>query len=215
VEHGRTAQAALAKLYGVIVIHPDPVIRFKREPRASAGGRQSRLSRTLTRRRASSGSRDVATTTPFVVVDSLRHSVEDRQHAIAQGDFVTIPTQGPRLGANEASWATRVVFESEKMTGRAKPYALLLTRSSLQIRTSGLAHIQNGLICAGISVETELNERDAFKAIFYFQQTLSTSRKGMWRSPRAKFWRGWRRSRAGSPSSCRVASISIRTKGCC
>jgi chromosome partitioning protein len=36
-----------------------------------------------------------------------------------------------------------------------------------------LAHIQNGLINAGIPVlQTELNERDAFKAIFSFQQTL-------------------------------------------
>jgi len=41
------------------------------------------------------------------------------------------------------------------------------------IRTRGLAHIQNGLIGAGIPVlETELNERDAFKAVFSFQQTL-------------------------------------------
>jgi chromosome partitioning protein len=59
------------------------------------------------------------------------------------------------------------------MTGRAKPFAVLLTRTNSSIRTRGLAHIQNGLIGAGIPVlETELNERDAFKAIFSFQQTL-------------------------------------------
>jgi chromosome partitioning protein len=57
------------------------------------------------------------------------------------------------------------------MTKTATPYAVLLTRTSPLIRTRGLAHIQNGLIDAGIPVlETELNERDAFKAIFHFSK---------------------------------------------
>jgi chromosome partitioning protein len=38
---------------------------------------------------------------------------------------------------------------------------------------AGSPHIQNGLIDAGIPVlQTELNERDAFKAVFSFRQTL-------------------------------------------
>jgi chromosome partitioning protein len=49
----------------------------------------------------------------------------------------------------------------------------LLTRTNSSIRARGLAHIQNGLIDAGIPVlQTELNERDAFKAVFSFQKTL-------------------------------------------
>lgn len=64
-------------------------------------------------------------------------------------------------------------MQCEKMTGRAIPYAVLLTRTQPSIRTRGLADIQNGLIDAGIPVlETELNERDAFKAVFSFRQTL-------------------------------------------
>jgi len=48
-----------------------------------------------------------------------------------------------------------------------------LTRTNSSIRTRGLAHIQTGLIDAGIPVlQTELNERDAFRAVFSFQQTL-------------------------------------------
>lgn len=94
-------------------------------------------------------------------------------YAISQPDFVIIPTQGSQLDANEASRAIRVVLQSQKMTGKAKPYAVLLTRTNSSIRTRGLAHIQNGLIGAGIPVlEAELNERDAFKAVFSFQQTL-------------------------------------------
>ena len=50
---------------------------------------------------------------------------------------------------------------------------MLLTRTNPSIRTRSQAHIQNGLIGAGIPVlETELNERDAFRAVFSFQQTL-------------------------------------------
>jgi chromosome partitioning protein len=87
--------------------------------------------------------------------------------------LVIIPTQGSQLDANEASRAIRVVLQSEKISRKAKPYAVLLTRTSSSIRTRGLVHIQQGLIGAGVSVlETELNERDAFKAIFSFQQTL-------------------------------------------
>jgi chromosome partitioning protein len=87
---------------------------------------------------------------------------------------VIIPTQGSQLDANEASRAIRVVMQSQKMTKTATPYAVLLTRTShRRSARAGLAHIQNGLIDAGIPVlHTELNERDAFRAVFSFQQTL-------------------------------------------
>jgi len=92
---------------------------------------------------------------------------------VTQADLVIIPTQGSQLDADEASRAIRVVLQSEKMTGRAKPFAVLLTRTNPSIRTRTQAHIQNGLIGAGIPVlQTELNERDAFRAIFSFRQTL-------------------------------------------
>jgi chromosome partitioning protein len=59
------------------------------------------------------------------------------------------------------------------MTKTATPYAVLLTRTNSSIRTRTQAHIQNGLIGAGIPVfKTELNERDAYRAVFSFRQTL-------------------------------------------
>ena len=116
---------------------------------------------------------DAASKTPFVIVDLEGTASKTVVYAISQADFVVVPTQGSQLDANEASRAIRVVLQSEKMTGRAKPYAVLLTRTSPMIRTRGLAHIQKGLIGAGIPVlETELFEREAFKAVFAFQQTL-------------------------------------------
>jgi chromosome partitioning protein len=116
---------------------------------------------------------DAATKTPFVVVDLEGTASKIVVYAITQADLVIIPTQGSQLDANEASRAIRVVLQSEKMTGKAKPYAVLLTRTNSSIRTRTQAHIQNGLIGAGIPVlETELNDRDAFRAIFSFQQIL-------------------------------------------
>jgi chromosome partitioning protein len=116
---------------------------------------------------------DAAEQTPFVIVDLEGTASKIVIYAISQADFVIIPTQGSQLDANEASRAIRVVMQSQKMTKTEIPYAVLLTRTSSSIRTRGLAHIQNSLIGAGIPVlETELNERDAFKAVFSFQQTL-------------------------------------------
>ena len=116
---------------------------------------------------------DAASTTPFVVVDLEGTASLIVVKAISQADLVIIPTQGSQLDANEAGRAIRVVLQSHKMTKTATPYAVLLTRTSSSIRTRTQAHIQNGLIGAGIPVfKTELNERDAFRAVFSFQQTL-------------------------------------------
>jgi chromosome partitioning protein len=117
---------------------------------------------------------DAASKTSFVVVDLEGTASMTVMKALSQADFVVIPTQGSQLDANEASRAIRVVMQGEKMTGRAIPYAVLLTRTQSAIRTRGLTHIQNGLVDAGIPVlQTELNERDAFKAVFSFRQTLN------------------------------------------
>jgi chromosome partitioning protein len=51
------------------------------------------------------------------------------------------------------------------MTKTQTPYAVLLTRTQ--------SRIQKSLISAGIPVfATELKERDAYRAVFSFQQTL-------------------------------------------
>jgi chromosome partitioning protein len=175
---GKTTSAfllstALAKLYDVTIIDADP--NHPIQTWASGGNTPPRLSIVSDANEDTIIERieDAAAKTPFVVVDLEGTASKIVIYAISQADFVIIPTQGSQLDANEASRAIRVVIQSEKMTGREKPYAVLLTRTSPLIRTRGLAHIQQGLIGAGIPVmETELNERDAFKAIFSFQQTL-------------------------------------------
>ena len=73
----------------------------------------------------------------------------------------------------QAGRAIKVIKQREKMTGRALPYAVLLTRRNPVIRTRTMSHIQQGLIEAGIPVmQTELHDREAFRAVFSFRQTL-------------------------------------------
>jgi chromosome partitioning protein len=175
---GKTTSAfllstALAKLYDVTVIDADP--NHPIENWATGGNAPPRLSIVSDANEETIIERieDAASKTPFVVVDLEGTASKIVIYAISQADFVIIPAQGSQLDANEASRAIRVVLQSAKMTGKAKPYAVLLTRTSPLIRTRTQAHIQNGLVGAGIPVlETELNERDAFKAVFSFQQTL-------------------------------------------
>lgn len=116
---------------------------------------------------------DAAARTPFVVVDLEGTAAKIVLLAISQADLVVIPLQGSQLDAEQASRAIRVLKQHEKMTGRAVPYGVLLTRTSPIIRTRTMGHIQGGLLNAGVPVFTvQLNEREAFRAVFSFQQTL-------------------------------------------
>jgi len=118
---------------------------------------------------------EAASQTPYVVVDLEGTASTTVVYAISQADFVVIPTQGSQLDATEASRAIRVVRQSQKVSKSktVTPFAVLLTRTSPSVRTRTQTHIQKGLIDAGIPVfEVELNERDAFRAVFSFQQTL-------------------------------------------
>ena len=175
---GKTTSAfllstALAKLYDVTVIDADP--NHPIQTWAGGGNTPPRLAivsdvdeDTIIER-----IEDAAAKTPFVVVDLEGTASKIVIYAISQADLVIIPTQGSQLDANEASRAIRVVLQSQKMTKTVTPYAVLLTRTSPTIRTRTQAHIQNGLVNAGIPVlHTELNERDAYRAVFSFQQTL-------------------------------------------
>lgn len=116
---------------------------------------------------------EAATKTPFVVVDLEGTAAKIVLLAVSQADLVIIPTQGSQLDAEQAGRALKVVKQQEKMSGRPVPYAVLLTRTSVAIRTRNMAHIQRGLVDAGIPVlKIELHEREAFRAVFSFRQPL-------------------------------------------
>jgi chromosome partitioning protein len=175
---GKTTSAflfatAIAGIYNVTLIDADP--NHPIQAWAAGGNTPKRMTivSDVTEDTIVERIEDAAETTPFVIVDLEGTASMIVLYAISQADFIVIPTQGSQLDANEASRAIRVVLQSEKLTGKVKPYAVLLTRTHPSVRARGLTHIQNGLIDAGIPVlQTELNERDAFKAVFSFRQTL-------------------------------------------
>lgn len=116
--------------------------------------------------------------TPFVIVDLEGTASKIVVMAVSQADYVIVPTQGSQLDAEQAGRAFRVIQQQEKMVqrrvpGYRLPYSVLLTRTNSAIRTRTLAHIEKGLIAAGVPVfNTELNEREAFRAIFSFRRPL-------------------------------------------
>ena len=121
---------------------------------------------------------EASTKSAFVIVDLEGTAAKIVLVAVSQADFVIVPTQGSQLDAEQANRAFRVIQQQEKMVRRklptySLPYSVLLTRTNPAIRTRTLSHIAKGLINAGIPVfQTELNEREAFKAMFSFRQPL-------------------------------------------
>jgi chromosome partitioning protein len=121
---------------------------------------------------------DAASTAPIVIVDLEGTASKIVVMAVAMADFVIIPTQGSELDATEAGKALNVIKQHEKAMRRVNadyklPYKVLLTRTNAAIRARTLTHIQNSLTNAGIPLfEAEMNEREAFKAIFSFRKPL-------------------------------------------
>jgi len=117
---------------------------------------------------------EAAARTLFVIVDLEGTASKIVLMAISQADLVIVPTQGSQLDAEQAGRAFRVIQQQEKMSRRRVPYSVLLTRTNSAIRTRTLSHIEKGLVAAGIPVfDTELNEREAFRAMFSFRRPLA------------------------------------------
>lgn len=121
---------------------------------------------------------DAAAKTPFVIVDLEGTASKIVVMAVTRADFVIIPTQGSELDAEQASKALNVIHQHEKSMRRINPeyklpFKVLLTRTNAAIRARTLAHIQRSMLDAGIPVfDAEMNEREAFRAIFSFRQPL-------------------------------------------
>lgn len=121
-----------------------------------------------------------ASKTPFVVVDLEGTAATIVAYAIAEADFVIIPTQGSQLDAEQASKALRLIRAHERGIQKHKsdyrlPYAVLFTRTSAAITSRDTKFIRQSFKDAGVPyLTTELNERAAFKAMFSFRQRLET-----------------------------------------
>jgi chromosome partitioning protein len=70
--------------------------------------------------------------------------------------------------------AIRLVRNMEKTAGKTIPTAILVTRTSAAIRPRSLQAIEAELAQSGVKVlETQMHERDAFRAIFSFGGSLA------------------------------------------
>jgi len=123
---------------------------------------------------------EAAAKTPFVVVDLEGTAAAIVAYAIAEADFVIVPTQGSQLDAEQASNAFRLIRAHERGIQKHKPdyklpYAVLFTRTSVAIGSRETKHIRASFAAAGIPfLKTELHERAAYKAMFSYRQPLAT-----------------------------------------
>jgi chromosome partitioning protein len=100
-------------------------------------------------------------------------------YAISRADLIIVPTQGSLLDATEAVKAIRLVRNMEKSAGKTIPTAILLTRTSTAIRPRSLKAIEAEFAQSGVRVlETQMHERDAFRAIFSFGGSLAHLDRG-------------------------------------
>jgi chromosome partitioning protein len=116
---------------------------------------------------------EAAARTPIVIVDLEGSAGKVALLAVSQADLVIIPMQPSELDASEAGRALRVVKQQERVSGRAKPHAVLFTRTSPTIVTRTFKIIRKNLQEANVRMfKTELIEREAFRGMFAFQKTL-------------------------------------------
>jgi chromosome partitioning protein len=111
---------------------------------------------------------------PFVIVDLEGTASMTVAYAISRADLVIVPTQGSQLDAAEAAKAIRLIRQQERAFGRRIPHAVLFTRTSAAIRPRTLQHIREEMAQNSVpALETQMHEREAFRAIFSFGGVLS------------------------------------------
>jgi chromosome partitioning protein len=112
--------------------------------------------------------------TPFVIVDLEGTASMMVAYAISRADLVVIPVQGSYLDAAEAAKAIKLVRAQEVAFKRTIPHRVLFTRTSAAIRTRTFQSIEGQFEEKNTPMfETQLNERDAYRALFAFGGTLN------------------------------------------
>jgi chromosome partitioning protein len=118
---------------------------------------------------------DASARSAFVVVDLEGTASMTVAYAISRANLVVIPVQGSQLDAAEAAKAIRLIRQQEKAFAREIPYAVLFTRTSTAIKPRTFQHIRSEFSDHGVpAFQTQMHERDAFRAIFSFGGTLES-----------------------------------------
>jgi chromosome partitioning protein len=115
-----------------------------------------------------------AVETAFVIVDLEGTASMLAGYAMSRADLVVIPAQGSHLDATEAVRAIKLVRDQEKAFKRKIPFAVLFTRTSAAIRPRTLQSIEAEFLQNKIPMfDTQIHEREAFRAVFSFGGTLA------------------------------------------
>lgn len=118
---------------------------------------------------------NAAAASPFVIVDLEGTASMMVSYAISRADLVVIPTQPSELDGTETAKAIKHVRQQEKAFKRRIPYAILFTRTNVAIRPRTQRNIEQQFITHRIrAFETQIRERDAYRALFSFGGTLSS-----------------------------------------
>ncbi|CAB3802598.1 hypothetical protein LMG28614_05654 [Paraburkholderia ultramafica] len=121
---------------------------------------------------------EYAAKSQFVIVDLEGTAELIVGNAIAESDFVIVPTQGSQLDAEQASRAFALIRAHERTVQKYRPdyrlpYAVVFTRTNVAIESRDTRFIRNTFETAGIPfLQTELHERAAFKAMFSYRMPL-------------------------------------------
>jgi len=116
-----------------------------------------------------------ATQTPFVIVDLEGTASMMVGYAMSRADLVIIPAQGSHLDAAEAAKAIKLVEAQERAFRKVIRYAVLFTRTNPAIRPRTFQSVEAQFMTKKIPIlNTQIHEREAYRAIFSFGGTLST-----------------------------------------
>lgn len=115
----------------------------------------------------------------FVFVDLEGTASRLMSRALARSQLVVIPIQASPNDAELAARAIHLIQEEEAAFEKVIPYKILFTRTSPVIQTRIEKAIVKQLADAGVPrFQAHLNERAAYKAIFYHQQDLTELEEG-------------------------------------
>ena len=110
----------------------------------------------------------------LVVVDLEGAASRLVSRAISRADMVLIPIQPSPLDSDQAIRALSLIHEEEEVLCRKIPSAVVFNRTSPSIKTRHQRAILSGLREARLTVlSTELNQRQAFQAVFVSGKTLT------------------------------------------
>jgi chromosome partitioning protein len=110
----------------------------------------------------------------FVIVDCEGSQNLAVAQAMSRSDLLIVPIQASELDAFEAVKIIEFIAVQEETFRRPIPYAVIVTKTNHAVRPRTLTSLVQDILAQGIPLfGCELNERDAFRAMFSFGGSLS------------------------------------------